>query len=300
MGLQAVSTIADVDAVIQTTNAMAEEEDRIKVLCDHFYRADDAPAPPLDPFSEDYRRFVLDVWGMLSRRPEYNPKTCEASPFLIEFDNVFRLSPYSYGSAEMLGEFLITYGFIIKTMRLKAGTRVLEYGAGNAQILLQLARMGCEVTAIDIEPRYVDLINEQARIMQLPVRALVGTFDDDPPVGLYDAVLFFESFHHALDHASLIRRLSAHVKESGILAFSGEPIIPADSYWRPTIPYPWGPRLDLLSLRATKAYGWLELGFQEEYFNAMLARYGWNVTKHPCVLTGRADTWIARRTTTNA
>ena len=155
--------------------------------------------------------------------------------------------------------------------------------------------MGCEVTAIDIEPRYVALINEQARIMQLPVQAIVSTFDDDPPGEPYDAVLFFESFHHALDHASLIRRLSTHVKESGLLAFSGEPIIPADSYWRPTIPYPWGPRLDLLSLRATKAYGWLELGFQEEYFNAMLSRHGWNVTKYPCALTGRADTWIAKR-----
>lgn len=295
MSLVAIHTLAGVEAVIQRTNAMEHEEDRIKVLCDHVYCPNDVPPAPADPFSADYRAFVLDVWRLLSGKLQYNPHETEASPFLAEFDNVFRLPPYSYGSAEMLGEFLITFGFIIKTMGLKAGARVLEYGAGNAQVLIHLARMGCEVTAIDIEPRYVAQVNEQARIMQVPVRGLVGTFDEDPIDGPYDAVLFFESFHHALDHSELIERLSEHVKDSGLLAFSGEPIIPADSYWRPAIPYPWGPRLDLLSLRATRAYGWLEMGYQEEYFNEMLTRHGWNVIKHPCSLTSRADTWIARR-----
>jgi 2-polyprenyl-3-methyl-5-hydroxy-6-metoxy-1,4-benzoquinol methylase len=131
--------------------------------------------------------------------------------------------------------------------------------------------------------------------MSVPAQGIVGTFADNPPGAPYDAVIFFESFHHALDHGELIARLSGHVKDSGIIVFSGEPIIPVDNYWRPTIPYPWGPRLDLLSLRSTKAYGWLELGFQEEYFYQVFSRHGWSVSKYPCVLTSRADTWIARR-----
>lgn len=295
MSLLTLATMADVVAIIEKTTAMEREEDRIKVLCDHVYSAADLPAAPDDPFSAEYRAFVLHVYQSLSGRSCYEPATCEASPFLTEFDNVFQLPPYSYGSTEMLGEFLITYGFIIKTMGLRAGAKVLEYGAGNAAILLHLARIGCEVTAIDIEPRYVAQINEQARIMRVPARAILGTFSETPPDGPYDAVLFFESFHHALDHDELIERLSGQVKDSGIIVFSGEPIIPADNYWRPTIPYPWGPRLDLLSLRATRAYGWLELGYQEEYFHQMLSRHGWNVTKYPCALTSRADTWIARK-----
>jgi 2-polyprenyl-3-methyl-5-hydroxy-6-metoxy-1,4-benzoquinol methylase len=294
MSLLSVSKLRDVETIIRETNAMEHEEDRIKVLCDHFYDASDLPPAPPDPFSPEYRDFVLRVWQSVSGKSRYRPAECEASPFLADFDNVFRLSPYSYGSTEMLGEFLITYGFIIKTMGLRTGARVLEYGAGNAAILLHLARIGCEITAIDIEPRYIAQINEQARIMRVLAKGIVGTFDDDPD-GPYDAVLFFESFHHALDHAPLLGRLSRNVKDSGILVFSGEPIIASDNYWRPTIPYPWGPRLDLLSLRSTKAYGWLELGFQEEYFRQVLARHGWSVTKHPCALTSRADTWIAKK-----
>jgi SAM-dependent methyltransferase len=295
MSLQTLSTLADVQAVIERTSAMDNEEDRIKILQDHVYLAEDMPSPPADPFSPEYREFVLDRWRLLSGQPEYRPATCETSPFLAEFCNVFQLSPYHYGSTDMLGEFLMTYGFIIKTMGLKSGARVLEYGAGNAAILLHLARIGCEVTAIDIEPRYIAQINEQARIMRVPAKGIVGTFDDDAPGGPFDAVLFFESFHHALDHARLLGRLSQRLKDSAVLVFSGEPIIPSDNYWRPVIPYPWGPRLDLLSIRATRAYGWLELGFQEEYFYQVLSRHGWNVTKYPCCLTSRADTWIARK-----
>ncbi|HKE24985.1 MAG TPA: class I SAM-dependent methyltransferase [Bryobacteraceae bacterium] len=295
MSLETVPTLAGVEALILQTNAMDNEEDRIRVLCDHVYSAEDLTIPPADPFSAEYRSFVLGVWRTLTGRAEYCAGECELSPFLTDFDNVFRLPPYSYGSTDMLGEFLITYGFIIKTMGLKSGARVLEYGAGNAQILLHLARIGCDVTAIDLEPRYIAQIREQARRMGVGATGIVGTFDQDPEGGPYDAVLFFESFHHALDHAALIERLSRHLKDSGILVFAGEPIIPAGGYWRPTIPYPWGPRFDLLSLRSSKAYGWLELGFQEEYFTGMLERYGWTVTKYPCPLTSRADTWIARR-----
>jgi 2-polyprenyl-3-methyl-5-hydroxy-6-metoxy-1,4-benzoquinol methylase len=293
MPLNSLSTVEEVDAVIDVTNRMANEEDRIKVLCDNYYNGGRA-TPPSDPLSPEYRDFALGVYSSISGR-SYEQSTCELSPFLPEHRNLFQLPPYEYKSSDMLGEFLITYGFIIRTMHIKGGAKVLEYGAGNGQILLQLARIGCEVTAIDIDPRYIELIRLQAEAMAVSARAIVGTFDSTPPEPPYDVVLFFEAFHHCLNHIGLIQRISSIVKDDGILVFSGEPIIPLDSYWRPTIPYPWGPRLDLLSVRAMKAYGWMELGFQEEYFYQLLESHGWHVTKYPCSLTGRADTWVARR-----
>jgi hypothetical protein len=40
--------------------------------------------------------------------------------------------------------------------------------------------------------------------------------------------------------------------------------------------YPWGPRLDGLSVWSSRTYGWLELGFDTRYFDAALARTGWS------------------------
>ena len=53
----------------------------------------------------------------------------------------------------------------------------------------------------------------------------------------------------------------------GRLAFAAEPVA--------RLAYPWGLRLDGLSLWSTRAYGWLELGFDTGYFAEALARTGW-------------------------
>ena len=39
--------------------------------------------------------------------------------------------------------------------------------------------------------------------------------------------------------------------------------------------YPWGPRLDGLSVWSTRTYGWLELGFDSDYFTTALSRLIW-------------------------
>jgi hypothetical protein len=57
------------------------------------------------------------------------------------------------------------------------------------------------------------------------------------------------------------------------------------------------PRLDLLSLRATRTFGWMELGFQEEYFYRLLLRGGWLPRKHLCPLTDRGTLYTARKNT---
>jgi hypothetical protein len=49
--------------------------------------------------------------------------------------------------------------------------------------------------------------------------------------------------------------------------FAAEPVQRLD--------YPWGPRLDGLSVWSSRTYGWLELGFDMQYFDAALARTGW-------------------------
>jgi SAM-dependent methyltransferase len=160
-----------------------------------------------------------------------------------------------------------------------------------------LARNGCDVTVVDIEEAYVEGIQRQCRALNIPIRACVGEFGFVPEAGeRFDAVLFFETFHHALRHNELLRQLQRVVADDGLIAFAGEPIIAPGDVWEPTVPFPWGPRCDLLSLWAMRTQGWMELGFREAYFLEALSRAGWSAVKHACSLTSRGNTYIARRT----
>jgi ubiquinone/menaquinone biosynthesis C-methylase UbiE len=93
-------------------------------------------------------------------------------------------------------------------------------------------------------------------------------FSADEP---FDAAIFYEAFHHCADHLAMLERLHALVQPGGRVLFAAEPVAP--------MPYPWGPRLDGYSLWSTRTYGWLELGFDEEYFALALARTGWAATR---------------------
>ena len=105
----------------------------------------------------------------------------------------------------------------------------------------------------------------------------------------FDAAVFFESFHHCADHLAMLRRLHDLVRPGGVVLFASEPVQSLD--------YPWGPRLDGLSVWSSRTYGWLELGFDRAYFERALARTGWSGQR--CRLgpvAGETDVIVARAT----
>jgi hypothetical protein len=104
----------------------------------------------------------------------------------------------------------------------------------------------------------------------------------------YDAVVFFECFHHCADHMRLLRALRKAVKPEGCVYFGAEPITDA-------FPMPWGLRLDGESLWAVRKQGWLELGFTETYFQEALSSAGWDVVKYASGDHFSANVWEARR-----
>jgi SAM-dependent methyltransferase len=136
--------------------------------------------------------------------------------------------------------------------------------------------MGHRVTVLDIEQGFLDLVKERARRGNLDVETVRGDFSAISGFDRkFDAVLFFESFHHCSNHQALIAALDQVIAPGGRVIFAGEPIM--DGF-----PIPWGLRLDGEALWALRRRGWLELGFREDYFVNLLARHGWRVTKHVC------------------
>ena len=226
------------------------------------------PGRPDDPFSAEYAEWVFALYRAVSGRPAYSTDN-EHSPFDVA-QALVRPYPHSTGSATVLGEELMARGFIIKALDLAPPARLVEFGSGWGNLTLDLARLGFEVTAVEIEPRFCELIAARAR--DLPGLSVVESgmleFGAEEP---FDAAVFYEAFHHCADHLAMLERLHALVRPGGRVLFAAEPVAP--------LPYPWGPRLDGYSLWSTRTYGWLELGFDEGYFADALRRTGWAATR---------------------
>jgi hypothetical protein len=116
----------------------------------------------------------------------------------------------------------------------------------------------------------------------------MGFLDIDSLDQKFDAILFFESFHHCSDHQTLLAKLKTVLVEGGRVFFAAEPITP-------TFSQPWGLRLDGESLWAIRRFGWLELGFQDSYFVRTLQRGGWVAKKHLAQDTHLGQIYEARR-----
>jgi 2-polyprenyl-3-methyl-5-hydroxy-6-metoxy-1,4-benzoquinol methylase len=269
-------SLAALDDYLQSL-AHLSEVDAAPILANTYLAAPEIVDVPADPFSSAYAERVREVYFALSGRKSYDV-TSEHShldvlpqakrPTLYQSDSVY------------LGQYLESFGHLLKTLDAKPGMRMLEPGAGDAQVSLQLARLGCDVTTLDAEPAFAEVVQRQAAMYDVPITALHGEFMDAAKLEPFDRIFFYQSFHHSAAHQQLLAALPKMLRPGGFVVFSTEPIIDADGPWRHAVPYPWGPRLDGLSLKAMRQYGWMELGFQKPYFNEALRRAGFAEPEH--------------------
>lgn len=250
----------------------------------------------LDPFSPEYRESVIELYHDLRggrSAGTYDIERHEASGIGKILDPHIEVSPWSFRDPRLISEFFYSWGQIFRHLEIKAGQSLLEYGPGSGQALLMLARAGVKCFGVDIDERYLELIRRQAADLKVDVqlvRAPFGRgFDCPGETRKFDRILFFEAFHHELDAISLLIGLHGRLNEGGRVVLCGEPITPEGFAG---VPYPWGPRLDALSVFCIRHYGWMELGYQYDTFVAMAYRCGWTVTHHAFELAHRADVFV--------
>ncbi|MGO9872684.1 MAG: class I SAM-dependent methyltransferase [Acidimicrobiia bacterium] len=281
-----VRTLAELDeclAMLEGAATISDDELRRGFAT---FRMESDFEMPDDPFSDEYRRSVLKQYEWLHGAP-YHPRN-EFTLFELEryIDVPF---PYATQSGTTVGNYLIGMGHVIRTLNLPPKSRILEFGPGFGNTTIALAQMGHHVTAIDIGENFVDLIKARAAKVNTDVEAIVGDFSMVHELdGTYDAVLFFECFHHCADHLGLLAGLDRVVAQGGRVLFAGEPI----SKSRTT---PWGLRMDGESLWAIRTQGWLELGFRRSYFLRALDRYGWRAEQVDCASTSLGEIFVATR-----
>lgn len=256
------------------------------------YHSDAVPEMPPDPFADEYRSRVLAMYEHLSGR-SYAPSN-EVTVFDVEHAAI-RPFPFGLGSLGVIGDHLMVLGQLVRALGdLPPGASVLDCGVGWGNSSVVLAKAGMRVTAIEVEPRFVELVERRAVLDSVEIETIhadfLTGFERLAAEGrTFDAVVFFESFHHCDDPARLIGLIDRVVAPGGSAVFASEPI--TDDF-----PLPWGLRLDGESLWAIRTNGWFELGFRTQFFDDLLRRHGWVTTRHSMLRAHDAgDVHVARR-----
>lgn len=252
-----ISTTAELDDHIALVDAATGPERHARMGGFSFVLPPDQLLD-IDPFTDHYREIIRRQYLFMTGDAAYNVAR-EADVGDFAADDPY---PFSGRHPGVVGDHFGAIAFLMKYFPVMPPGRVLDVGAGWGNTSLMLARTGYRVDALDINKPYLDLIDAWAARLLVSdrVRTLHRPFDQIGALtDRYDTIMFFESFHHALDHSALLDACKSRLGEGGALLFAGEPIY-AD--W----PAPWSLRSDSLAAYCIRKYGWMELGFNETYF----------------------------------
>ena len=231
----------------------------------HLLPPDDLPN---DPFSKQYAARYLDLYKKISSRAEYSPQN-ERSEFNVD-ELTYRPFPYFTKSLKLAAQHYTLIGKLLEIMDIKERSSILECGFGWGNTTLALAMLGHDVTAVDIEERYCELVRRRAEMLHVDNITLVNSdfLWVETTEKKFDAIVFFESFHHCWEFERLLRALHRVLRPGGKIYFGAEPI-------NTDFTVPWGVRLDGESLWVARRAGWMELGFHSDFFEELLSRTGW-------------------------
>lgn len=240
------------------------------------------PAPvPSDHGSDEYKRYQMRLYEHIAGK-RYEPEKTELATGLSLEEAVADPWPFQTRDPGTIGHYLMGVAQILRVLGRCPTRSVLEYGPGWGHTSIAMARSGLEVTAVDVEPMFLRFIERSAALHNCTIRTHHGTFGEMPDLDAkFDAVVFFESFHHCFDHRQMIQDLRSHLSPGGRFVLCNENI-------GPTSPYPWGIRMDAHSLWAVSQLGWMELGFTEQYILELFRSEGFSVIKHHIAEAGDA------------
>lgn len=274
---------------IEALQAEIEVADQLGVVSDAAMRQHfetftyNMPKIDGDPFDEGYRAGVAAMYRDLFGKPVALEN--EHTPF--DYASALKKPfPFSTSTPGLVGDYFVQVAHLIRVLNLSSGT-VADMGPGWGNTSEMLARLGLDVWAVDMNPDFCRLVEARGKSIGADIRTIVGDFFAVEQTPQLDGAVFFESFHHCMDHIRLLAILREKMREGGAIVFGGEPVI---RDWHA----PWGLRPDGMSVWSIRKFGWLELGFDEDYFLEALLRTGWSPQRHD--LAGHLPAYRAEKT----
>jgi SAM-dependent methyltransferase len=112
--------------------------------------------------------------------------------------------------------------FILRTLEIGIGAKILDLGCGYGRIAHELARAGAEVTGVDLAPAMIDRARQRAQQDGLAIDYRVGDMARLPPLSGFDVVLiWFYSFGYGDErgHIKTLKSAYSALKKGGFLMF---------------------------------------------------------------------------------
>lgn len=158
-------------------------------------------------------------------------------------------------------------------LALPAGARILDVGCGSGWLAEYFARLGYDLTGIDISDELITMARERVERVpygvdhETPLRCRFLTQDIElaPLAEKFDAVICYDSLHHFEDERKVFRHLSAMLDVGGLL-FILEGHKPEA-----------GSETEEELQEVMRRYGTLESPFSSEYLRALLDEQGLKV-----------------------
>ena len=158
-------------------------------------------------------------------------------------------------------------------LALPAGSRILDVGCGSGWLSEYFARLGYDVTGIDISPDLIEIARARVESVaygadhETPLRCrfIVHDAEGSPLAEEFDAVVCYDSLHHFEDERAVVSNLSAMTRYGGALF-----ILEGD---RPDE----GSETEEELLEVMRHFETLESPFSREYLRALLDENGLRV-----------------------
>jgi SAM-dependent methyltransferase len=121
---------------------------------------------------------------------------------------------------------LLDVAMLLQGLRLTAGTRVLEFGAGTGWLSRYLTQLGCQMTLLDVSPsalRIARELYERHPVIGDRPAPMFLPFDGrriDLPDASVDRIVSFHAFHHAVNPDAILEEFGRVLAPGGIAAFA--------------------------------------------------------------------------------
>lgn len=228
----------------------------------------------LDPFSDSYFQQQVELYREISGR-ELNQETGELTPIDVGA-HASGTNPYNQRNIGYIARHVRAIQGSLMAANLPPGASILDMGCGWGLSSEAMAFSGASVTAVDINPQFVQLIEKRAKRLGLPIEAVVGNFDTYTDSRQYDLVFFYECLHHSLRPWQTIARMKGFMKPGGRFMWAGEPV--NRTWWRH-----WGLRLDPESVYVMRKYGWWEGGWSVDFIRRCFDMSGLSLQVIPAI-----------------
>lgn len=213
----------------------------------------------------DYKRAALEYPGMLDAERSYYLRT---KPFYNLAHKPVKHS--GYGMDPETHRHFSDFANMAVALALPAGAKILDVGCGSGWLSEYFARLGYEVTGIDISDDLIRMARERVENVpynldhetSLSCRFLTHDIEVEPLPEKYDAVICYDSLHHLVDERAVFRHLAAMLDVGGLL-FILEGHKPSA-----------GSATEAELGDVMRQYGTLESPFSADYLRALLNEHG--------------------------